>query len=242
MPWIYKISNDINNKIYIGYTRYTPEKRFNQHWSHRFSDNSYLHKAMIKYGKEHFFVTGIEEVTEEEGFDKEQYYIKQYNCKVPFGYNLTDGGENPPIQYGSKNNKSKLTDEEFFNLIQDLREYQLDFGQIAKKYKISQSQVERINQGKFRFQKDLEYPIRTLKKDQYIIKCIIEDLKNTNLTQEEIEEKYQIKSRTRLYDINWGKVGKKLFPQESYPLRVGIKNQKPKYLSNPVETILVIEE
>ena len=68
------------------------------------------------------------------------------------------------------------------------------------------------------------------------------DLKNTNLTQEEIEEKYQIKSRTRLYDINWGKVGKKLFPQESYPLRVGIKNQKPKYLSNPVETILVIEE
>lgn len=59
---------------------------------------------------------------------------------------------------------------------------------------------------------------------------IINDLKENILTQDEIERKYQIKSRTRLYDINNGKVGKKWFPQEKYPLREGIKNRKPLYL------------
>lgn len=232
MAWIYKISNDINNKLYIGYTRYTPEKRFEEHWRCRYGDNSLIHKAMIKYGKEHFWCEGIEEVSEEEGFDKETYYIDYYKSKVPNGYNLTEGGENPPVHYGENNCKSKISKIQFDNLIKDLQNYELEFSQIAKKYGISQSQVERINKGECRYQENLIYPIRTLKKDQYIIQCIIEDLKSNILTQEEIEEKYQIKSRTRLYNINSGKVGSKLFPQEKYPIRPGIKNQVPKYLSN----------
>lgn len=31
MPYIYKITNDINNKIYIGKTLYTIEHRFKEH-------------------------------------------------------------------------------------------------------------------------------------------------------------------------------------------------------------------
>ena len=231
MAFIYKVINKINNKYYIGYTSRTPEERFEEHWRCRYQDNSLLHKAMIKYGKKAFYVESVEEISEEEWIEKEQYWINFYNTKVPNGYNICDGGNRPPVHYGEENTKSKITTKDFLNLIQDLKSYDLDFGQIASKYNISQSQVERINKGEFRRIENEDYPIRKMKKDQYIIKCIIEDLKANILSQSEIEEKYQIKSRTRLYNINTGKVGQKLFPQEKYPIRPGIQNRKPTYLS-----------
>lgn len=66
MAWIYKISNDFDDKIYIGLTRNTPEQRLREHWYDRFHIKSYLHSAMAIHGREHFFVEGIEEVSEEE--------------------------------------------------------------------------------------------------------------------------------------------------------------------------------
>ncbi len=242
MAWIYKISNDFDDKIYIGLTRNTPKHRFEEHWRSRLNDNGYLHAAMALYGKEHFFVEGIEEVSEKEMGEKEKYYIQKYNSLAPNGYNLAPGGENPPVHYGSENIKSKLTEEQEQELFKDLSQYDLNFAQIAKKYGISQSQVERINKGQFRYHEDINYPIRKMKRDQYIIKCIIEDLSAGILSQAEIEEKYQIRSRTTIYDINNGKTGSKNFPQSHYPIRSGITNRIPLYLSKPVETISVMGE
>lgn len=231
MSWIYKITNLKNNKIYIGYTKYTPEHRFQEHWLQRFQDNSILHKAMIKYGKKSFIVEGLEEFDETEDWcQKECFWIEKLHSQQPNGYNICEGGNKPPTHYGSDNIKSKITQLQFEELIQDLKSYNLDFAQIAKKYNLSQSQVERINKGEFRHLEGQDYPIRKLKRDQWIMGQIINDLKENILTQDEIERKYQIKSRTRLYDINNGKVGKKWFPQEKYPLRKGIKNRKPLYL------------
>lgn len=230
MSYIYKITNIKTNKIYIGYTKNTLKQRFEEHWRGRFNDNSILHKSMIKHGKKCFKIELVEKISDEEWVEKEQYWIKYYDCQVPKGYNILPGGNKPPAHYGEDNCKSKLTTEQFNLLIQDLENYELDFGQIAKKYNISQSQVERLNKGEFRRLENRDYPIRKLKKDQYIILCIINDLKN-GLSQSEIEKKYQIKSRTRLYDINTGKVGQKMFPQEEYPIQKGIKNRKPLYLS-----------
>ena len=232
MGYIYKITNIINNKEYIGYTSRTPKIRYDEHWRNRFNDNSYLHRAMKKYGKECFIVKEIDIVNESNWEEKEQYYIKKYNTLVPNGYNICIGGEKPPVHYGEANIKSKITDDQIKELIKDLKEYKLDFGEIASKYGISQSQVERINKGENRYYENEDYPIRKLKKDQYIIKCIIEDLKEDKLSQSEIEIKYSIKSRTRLYNINIGKVGRKLFPQEKYPIRDNIINRKPEYLKN----------
>lgn len=231
MAYIYKITNVKNNKIYIGYTKNNIKQRFNEHWRDRFNDNSILHKSMIKYGKTNFKIEIVEEISENQWIEKEQKWIQYFNSKVPNGYNICDGGNKPPIYYGEQNFNSKLTTQQFLNLIKDLKHYELDFAQIASKYKISQSQIERINKGEFRKIESEIYPLRKFKKDQYIIKNIIEDLKNNILTQSEIEEKYQIKSRTRLYNINTGKVGKKLFPQDTYPIRKGIINRKPIYLS-----------
>ena len=59
MPYIYKIYNDINNKVYIGKTLCTVEKRWNEHKQEAFksrSANRPLYNAIRKYGLEHFFV------------------------------------------------------------------------------------------------------------------------------------------------------------------------------------------
>ncbi len=82
---IYKITNLINGKIYIGKT-----KRFsirtNQHLN---SKRSVIGRALAKYGKENF---SFEEIfvadSEEELSKKEIEYIKMYNSVVPYGYNV----------------------------------------------------------------------------------------------------------------------------------------------------------
>ncbi len=230
MAWIYEIVNKKNGKKYIGYTKYTPKHRFQEHWRKRKTDNSILHKAMDKYGKDNFYVRGIEEISESQWAEKEEYWIRKNKTYKPYGYNICFGGNKPPEHHGEKNPKSKLSTDDFESLIKDLSEYKLDFSQISSKYQISRSQVEKINKGESWHIEDLDYPIRKMKIDQYIIKNIIEDLKNDVLSQSEIEEKYKIKSRTRLYNINIGKVGKKKFPQKEYPINKKIMCRKPLYL------------
>ena len=93
--YIYKITNDINNKVYIGKTLLDIEKRFKEHKqdSHRrLEENRPLYRAMNKYGQEHFSIELIEECLIEELSDKEIYWIDFYNS-YKNGYNATLGGD-----------------------------------------------------------------------------------------------------------------------------------------------------
>lgn len=53
---IYKIINLINGKIYIGKTKYTADARFKAHVinSKNESNDTYLYRAMRKYGLDNF--------------------------------------------------------------------------------------------------------------------------------------------------------------------------------------------
>lgn len=98
MGYIYKITNNINNKIYIGQTiKQRPTDRFSQHrYSSRYlnkNDNSYLHKAMNLYGVDNFSFEVIETIENNLLNEREIYWIQFYNSFVPNGYNLTLGGE-----------------------------------------------------------------------------------------------------------------------------------------------------
>lgn len=102
MAYIYKIVNKINNKIYIGQTRYSILHRWNQHLYSSFSKenrkeyNFLLHKAIRKYGKENFLIEAIEEIEEEYLNEREKYWIKHYQSCIlnnGYGYNMTFGGE-----------------------------------------------------------------------------------------------------------------------------------------------------
>lgn len=87
---VYKITNLINGKSYIGITQRDPQIRFNEHFSNK---KELLYKAKEKYGKENFQLEIIEDNIPKEKIDeKERYYIKLYNTLVPNGYNLSIGG------------------------------------------------------------------------------------------------------------------------------------------------------
>lgn len=91
---IYKIYNTINNKVYIGVTTRTIEERFKEH-KYRIEERNSIHlyQAMKKYGVNYFHIELIDTATsQEEMFEKEKYYIQQYDSYYN-GYNLTFGGE-----------------------------------------------------------------------------------------------------------------------------------------------------
>lgn len=98
MGYIYKITNNINNKVYIGQTiKERPTDRFSQHcYLARHSEQeksiSYLYQAMTKYGVDNFIFEVIENIENDKLNEREQYWIAQYNSLVPQGYNLTIGG------------------------------------------------------------------------------------------------------------------------------------------------------
>ena len=97
MPYIYKISNDVNNKLYIGKTLYTIERRWYQHKNNAKNRKDLAHiplySAMNKYGIEHFTIEEIEEVKDEKQLsEREQYWIKYYNT-YNYGYNASIGGD-----------------------------------------------------------------------------------------------------------------------------------------------------
>ena len=100
MGYIYKITNDINDKVYIGQTsKCRPNDRWSQQKSDsknlREEDHSTLHLAMHKYGVEKFHFEILEEVDISLLDEREIYWISFYNSKVPNGYNISEGGKVP---------------------------------------------------------------------------------------------------------------------------------------------------
>ena len=93
MAFIYKIINDINNKVYVGQTAYSLEKRFKEHCKDAFEDRNEkrpLYAAMRKYGVEHFHIELLEETDNPE--EREKFWIEEFNS-FKYGYNATLGGE-----------------------------------------------------------------------------------------------------------------------------------------------------
>lgn len=93
---IYKITNKINGKVYIGQTRQTIKARFNRHIQRALNEPHYdyaLCNAMRKYGIESFEIELVEKVNDESELnDREIYWIDYFNSVSPNGYNMTYGG------------------------------------------------------------------------------------------------------------------------------------------------------
>lgn len=123
--YVYKITNLINNKIYIGYTTKTPEERWKQHVQTAHGagkdSNSLFKKAIRKYGPENFKIEPLEECDSIEKLkEREIYWISYYNSYAfkegGYGYNSTPGGDGVH-GYGTKGVKGYdiLTGEEKYS-------------------------------------------------------------------------------------------------------------------------------
>lgn len=107
--YIYKTTNLINKKIYIGqHARAKFTKKYK-------GSGTLIQAAMLKYGRENFIVELIERCSSQEQLDeREQYWIKKFDSRNPLvGYNQS---------YGGRENDSKLTYRRDFEA-KELREY-----------------------------------------------------------------------------------------------------------------------
>ena len=108
MIGIYKITNQVNGKIYIGQSVHI-KTRWQQHKQEAKLNrtNNLLYNAMRKYGVENFIFEIIEECTKEQLNEREIYWIKYYNSfNSDKGYNMTPGGSEP----------SKINPQEIYDL------------------------------------------------------------------------------------------------------------------------------
>lgn len=103
--FIYKIYNDINDRIYIGQTKTTIKERWHGHMSAVLNEKRYksaLYNAMRKYGREKFHIIEIDKImknTLEELIislnELEQRRISEHHSLITEnGYNLEKGGNN----------------------------------------------------------------------------------------------------------------------------------------------------
>lgn len=96
MPYIYKIINKINSKIYIGKTLQTIEKRWKTHcydYLKKTEEKRPLYSAMKKYGIQNFIIEEVEEIADVELLDERERYWIEYYGSFENGYNATKGGD-----------------------------------------------------------------------------------------------------------------------------------------------------
>lgn len=87
--YIYKITNKVNLKFYIGKTTKTVEQRFKRHFYNHKTSNTYLYVSMRKHGFENFCIELLEETNINDIDDREMFWIEKTSPE----YNMTKGGD-----------------------------------------------------------------------------------------------------------------------------------------------------
>lgn len=218
--YIYKITNKINGKSYIGQTT-DYQRRFREHRNKGYGEepNKPLYNAFDKYGIDNFDFEIIEDLTENYN-EREKYWIQYYNTLLPNGYNIEPGGEEPPLNIGENSPYAEHTKQQIEEIKDLLKNTDISFEELAKKYNYSVSSILKINNGKIWFNQNNIYPIRVDKRNKKYYSeralLIIDDLLNTTLTQKEIAKKYGV-SRSCVTMINIGENNRQ--SDLTYPLR-----------------------
>ena len=126
LGFIYKITNLINNKIYIGETFQSIDLRFKQHITQNEPTN--IHKAIIKYGAENFKIEQIYSSYDKDDINqKEKYYILFYNSRDNnIGYNICEGGEGTAGMVVKESTRLKMSE------IKGIKVQNLNTGEVFK--------------------------------------------------------------------------------------------------------------
>lgn len=190
---IYKITNLINQKIYIGQS-VDIERRWKEHLRSGQPEkyackserdiNTPIHLAMQKYGIENFKLEIICICEQENLNDLEKYYIKFYDSTNKLkGYNISEGGQDKVGAKGEFHSQAKLNqkqvDEIYTRLIngESVSSIHKDFDFVSK------SIISMINQGRIWKKENVAYP---LSKQEISAKG--EDNGNSKVTESMVKE------------------------------------------------------
>lgn len=242
MTGIYKFTNKINNKSYIGQSK-NIEGRYKRHlYDARNGATTIFHAAIRKYGIENFIFEVLEECEAEKLNELEIYYIQKYNTLMPNGYNMQTGGQ----PYGEQP-YFHFKQSDILVIYDLLQNTELSYVSIGAIYGVTATMIGHINFGREYAQINYTYPIRLIEQSKQIQKkevahkiCgeqshrasiteetaynIIEDLSfNFNLSSVQIAEKYHTTIDV-VKDINRGKSWKHIF--RSIPCRPDFGNHK----------------
>lgn len=214
MNSVYIVENTKNNKLYVGVTTKTPDKRFREHCINAKCGLEYaLHHSIRKYGEKTFEVNTLERFeSKEKAFKAEQKWIKLFNTyEGTHGYNLTEGGDCGPIMKGrdnpmygrnrtfSKETKQKMSESHTGRSMSEEHKERIAKANTGKTYSKERKQnISESHKGKTlsekhkkNISKGLEKSDNSeLKSDQAAeIKWLIN---NTDKSQREIAENYPI--------------------------------------------------
>jgi group I intron endonuclease len=217
--YIYKLTNLINGKIYIGQTN-NLERRLKEHLYDK-RRNKPIHNALIKHGRENFSLEVIyygENYNEEE---KKWIAFYESNNKEK-GYNIQEGGQDSS---GENNPMAKITQEKAEEVIDLLLNTKLSYDEIAEKANLDKRYIQHINHGEAWSNIKYTYPLRKFlnKLTNEKVQEIISLLKDESKSIDDIVEITEVKRHTIL-NINKGKAY--IQDSETYPIKeLGLKKE-----------------
>lgn len=201
---IYKITDKRNNKIYIGRAVNLDNRKW-RHFCYTHPDdysfsslqseiNMDIHKAMLESKNADDFIFEVIEYCDIESLDqKEQFYIKLYDCIAPKGYNKTIGGNTFPHAQGEEHYNHKITQAEA-NLIKQLLQERKSVEDIIHQIpNATIGIISHINNGRTWVDPNIQYPICKLsgliKFDDETVMSIRRE-KEEGKTTKELAKKY----------------------------------------------------
>lgn len=209
MGIIYKVTNKINNKIYIGQTIQPLKNRIRGHISEAFNTknikNSPFHMALVKYGIDNFNIEEIERVDNSLLNEREIYWINYYDSYYN-GYNATLGGQsgkkytiNDILPYW-ENGSSRLEISKLTGIgISTITNLLLEYGYSLEDLRKRQYQKLKISQKKYPNEVYLKYwnQGKTLKEIEEILEIsysyISKGLKELGISDDEIQQRAILK-------------------------------------------------
>lgn len=142
---IYKITNKVNSKVYIGFTQNT-QRRWWAHRSFNGSKTKALYLAMQKYGRDNFCFDILYQSKDQMHAlkDMEPFFIKEYRAYGKGGYNMNEGGDNPNTEL------SRIQSSERMKLFNPMSVLRTNTGSFVKGHKpiITKERNEKISQSK----------------------------------------------------------------------------------------------
>lgn len=139
---IYKITNLLNGKVYIGKTKNNPRDRWNRHCC--LTSGSIgewkmpIKKAIKKYGKNNFSFEVIESCPVDNLNSREIYWISYYKSNIE-GYNVTSGGTDNSYRI-------KIPESEYDKIVSLYNDSYKSLREIAVLYQVDKATIKHVLQ------------------------------------------------------------------------------------------------